>query len=147
MIHVSAERTIAAPADRVYRILADYTTHHPRILPPAFTSINVEQGGIGAGTIINFSIHMMGRTTHYHQQIQEPNPGTVLVEADLDTDLTTTFTVTPTADGCHVRMASSWTPQGVQGVIERLFAARMMTPVYETQLGLLDQYARDHPEI
>ncbi len=147
MIHVSAERDIAAPADRVYRILADYNVHHPRILPPAFTSIVVEEGGVGAGTIIRFSIKVAGRTSHYHQQIEEPDPGKVLVEADLDTDLTTTFTVTPTAEGCHVVMASAWTPHGLEGVFERGFAEHLMHPIYETQLGLLDQYARDHPEI
>ena len=51
-ISVSAEREIAAPAKRVYRILADYQQHHPRILPNAFSGFRVEEGGIGAGTVI-----------------------------------------------------------------------------------------------
>lgn len=42
---VSVERDIAAPADRVYRIIADYRHHHPHILPPGITDLVVEDGG------------------------------------------------------------------------------------------------------
>src|SRR5207244_185934 len=35
-LRVAAERTIEAPPDQVYGVLADYQQHHPRILPPAF---------------------------------------------------------------------------------------------------------------
>ncbi len=147
MIRISAEREIAAPADRVYRIIADYVNHHPHILPPAFTRIEVEEGGVGAGTVIRFSIKMAGRTTSFHQRILEPEPGRVLVEDDLDTDLATTFTVTPAGTGCQVRMESAWTPKGLQGLVERLMAPRMMQPMYAEELALLDRYAREHPEI
>ncbi len=146
MIRILAERDIAAPADRVYRILADYNSHHPHILPPAFTSLIVEEGGVGAGTVIRFTIKAGGRTTAYHQQILEPEPGRVLIEDDLDTDLATTFTVTPTATGCHVRMESVWTPHGLQGLVERLLAPRMLRPIYLQELALLEQYAQDHPD-
>jgi hypothetical protein len=67
VIQISAEQHIGAPADRAYRILADYRTHHPHILPPAFTSFAVEEGGIGAGTVIRFSTRLGGRTTSFHQ--------------------------------------------------------------------------------
>jgi uncharacterized protein YndB with AHSA1/START domain len=147
VIQIQAEREIAAPAERVYRILADYTTHHSRILPPAFTSLVVEEGGVGAGTVIRFAIRLAGRTTTFHQIVKEPEPGRVLVEDDLDTDLATSFTVTPTANGCRVNMDSAWTPRGLQGVFERLFAARMMTPVYEEELRLLDHYAREQTDV
>jgi uncharacterized protein YndB with AHSA1/START domain len=36
-LRVTAEREIAAPAETVYRCIADYQTHHPRFLPPAFS--------------------------------------------------------------------------------------------------------------
>ncbi len=41
-ISVSVEGLVAAPAEQVYRILADYRRHHPRILPPAFSGFAVE---------------------------------------------------------------------------------------------------------
>jgi uncharacterized protein YndB with AHSA1/START domain len=147
MIRISAKREIAAPADRVYRIIADYVNHHPKILPPAFTSIEVEEGGVGAGTVVRFSIKVAGRTTSFHQRILEPEPGRVLVEDDLDTDLATTFTVTPTGAGSSVTIESAWTPKGLQGLVERLMAPRLMRPIYEQELELLDRYACDHPDI
>jgi uncharacterized protein YndB with AHSA1/START domain len=147
VIRIVAERDISAPVDRVYRIIADYVNHPPHILPPAFTSIEVEEGGAGAGTVIRFSIKVAGRTTSFHQRILEPEPGRVLVEDDLDGDLATTFTVTPVEEGCHVGMQLAWTPKGLQGLIERLFAPRTMTPIYEKELALLDRYAREHPDI
>jgi uncharacterized protein YndB with AHSA1/START domain len=70
--HVAAERRIDAPAERVYRLLADYTTHHPRILPPAFLEFRVEQGGMGAGTVHSFRLTAGGRAVCVWS---EPPPG------------------------------------------------------------------------
>ncbi len=72
-ISVSAEREIAAPAERVYRILADYQHHHPRILPDAFSDFSVEQRGVGAGTIIRFQVTVGGRTESYHSGSRSRN--------------------------------------------------------------------------
>lgn len=146
-VSVTVERDIAAPAERVYRILRDYRDHHPRILPAAFTSFDVEEGGIGVGTVIRFSVKAGGRTQHYHQRVEEPEPGRVLREADIDGDLATTFTVTPDGDGCHVRIDTAWPANGIQGVIERRLAPRLLRPVYTEELANLDRYARDHPDI
>ena len=147
MIRTSAERDIAAPAERVYRILSDYSTHHRHILPTAFTSFEVEQGGIGVGTVIRYSLRAGGRTFNYHQRIEEPEPGRVLVEQDLDSDLATSFTVTPTAEGCRVKIETTWTSTGIKGFVERFAAPRMLKPIYAAELDLLDQYARAHPEL
>ena len=48
----SAERVIDAPADVVYRCLADYTHRHRpgAFLPPAFSNQEVLSGGVGDGT-------------------------------------------------------------------------------------------------
>ena len=34
---------VAAPADLVYRLIADFDRHHPRFLPPAFSEFRVEE--------------------------------------------------------------------------------------------------------
>lgn len=146
-IEASAERAIAAPADRVYRILADYRQHHPAILPDAISDLTVEEGGVGAGTVIRFRTTMAGRSQHYHQRVEEPDPGRVLVERDVDGDLATTFTVTPTPEGSHVRIATRWTSSGLRGMIERLLAPRFLQAVYADELERLDRYTREHPEI
>jgi len=142
-VRIAAQRNIYAPADRVYRIIADYRNHHPHILPPAFSNYSVEEGGVGAGTVIRFSVRAGGRTTAYHQRVEEPEPGRVLVERAIDGDLATTFTVAPAGDGCRVEIETRWTPRGVQGVAERMFAPRLMRPLYEDELARLDRYAQE----
>src|SRR5690349_9676946 len=54
----SAERVIDAPADVVYRCLADYTHHHRPggFLPPAFSNQEVLSGGVGDGTVIRLNV-------------------------------------------------------------------------------------------
>jgi hypothetical protein len=142
-VSVSARREIAAPADRVYRILANYRDHHPRILPPAFSGLTVEEGGIGEGTVIRFDVSLAGRRQTYHQRIEEPEPGRVLRERDISGHQATTFTVEPVGSGCRVIIETTWAPQGIRGIVERLLAPRMLRPLYEDELSRLDAYARE----
>ena len=58
-ITVSANLPVAP--ERAYAVLADYLDGHRRILPPQFTEMTVEQGGIGAGTIIRCQMTAFGR--------------------------------------------------------------------------------------
>lgn len=146
-IHVSANRLIAAPAERVYRILADYRQHHPRILPPAFSGFSVEQGGVGTGTVIRFNVSIGGRTQGYHQRVDEPEPGRVLRESDIDGDGHTRFTVTPVGTESHVSIETTWRSSGLRGLVERLVAPRLLRPLYRNELDRLDIYARDHGDL
>ena len=142
-IHVSAERTIGAPADRVYGYIRDYREHHPRILPPAFSALQIEEGGIGAGTVFRVAITAAGRTRRYHLRVAEPEPGRVLTESDLDSSLVTTFTVLPEGERCRVRIESRWQgAPGIAGFFERLFAPLAAGRLYAAELKRLDQYAR-----
>ena len=75
---VSAEGTVEAPADTVYRYIADMREHHPRFLPPAFSGFRVESGG----TVTRFTLTAGGRTREYRAMIAEPEPGRVLTESD-----------------------------------------------------------------
>lgn len=145
-IHVSAERSIAAPPARVYACLADYRRHHPRILPPAFSDFKVEEGGIGAGTVISFTLTAGGRRRHSRMRVSEPDPGHVLQEADPNSSLVTTFTVTPEGAGCRVRFDTRWQGAGgIGGLFERLFAPRLLRTLYADELNRLDEYARGLP--
>ena len=92
----SKSAEISAPADRLYGIIADYRNGHPRILPPAFTGLTVEAGGVGAGTRIRVGMRVFGRVMTFPAEITEPNPGRVLVERNLgERPSVTTFTVDP----------------------------------------------------
>ena len=107
-MRVRAEGPIAAPAEQVYRYIADYQEHHHRFLPPAFSDFQVERGGVGAGTMIRFRLSAGGRSRAYRMQVAEPAPGRVLTESDTDSSLVTTFTVTPDGDRSRVRIETAW---------------------------------------
>jgi hypothetical protein len=142
-INVSADRAIGAPADAVYRYLADMREHHPRFLPPAFEDFQVESGGVGAGTITCFRMNAGGRSREYRMEVAEPEPGRVLTESDTGSSLVTTFTVTPEGSVSLVEISTRWQGAGgIGGFFERLFAPRVMRSIYADELDRLDAYAR-----
>jgi uncharacterized protein YndB with AHSA1/START domain len=141
-VHVSAEKTIAAPAETVYGYLADMSVH-PHFLPDAFSDFQVESGGVGAGTVTRFKVTAGGRTRDYRMELSEPEPGRVLVESDTNSSLVTTFTVTPQGDSSQVQISTTWDGAGgVGGFFERIFAPRTMHGIYMDELERLDAYAR-----
>jgi uncharacterized protein YndB with AHSA1/START domain len=142
---VSAERTVGAPADEVYRYIADMREHHPRFLPSAFSDFQVESGGTGAGTVTRFKLTAGGRTREYRMTVAEPEPGRVLTESDSGSSLVTTFTVSPQGSASLVRISSAWDGAGgIGGVFERLFAPRVLRALLADELSRLDVYAREH---
>ena len=142
-ITATAERHIDAPADRIYGYIRDYRVHHPRFLPREFGPLKIEAGGTGAGTKLRFSMTVGGRTTEYRVSVEEPEPGRVLTESDPSLGLVTSFTVDQTADGCRVRIDTSWTASGVGGLMQRLFAPGVLRGIYHRELENLEAYAGD----
>jgi hypothetical protein len=138
---VAATAHINAAPERVYAIIADYRSGHPRILPDAFSGLTVERGGKGAGTIIRFQMRVLGRTQTFRAAITEPEPGQVLVETYLDSNgAITTFTVNRRADqGASDVTISTELPvrTGLLGAIERFLTTRYLRPLYLRELGLL----------
>lgn len=141
---ITAERELDAPADLLYHLLADYRTHHrpDGFLPPAFSDMEIHAGGVGAGTDVSWVTHLGSRQRPTRARITEPVPGHTLLEtAD---GLVTTFTVEPTASGARVRFETVIDDPGLQGVLTRLFAPRMLAPLYADELTRLGDYARKH---
>jgi uncharacterized protein YndB with AHSA1/START domain len=142
-INVSAERTIDAPAPAVYSYIADHREHHPNFLPPQFSDFKIESGGVGAGTIVTFKTTAGGRTRAYRMEVQEPEPGRVMVERDTNSSMVTTWTVTPEGDHSRVHLETEWEGAGgIGGFFERTFAPRVMRGIYNDELGRLNEYAR-----
>jgi len=142
-VEASAERTIDAPTGQVYGYLADMH-QHPRFLPPAFSDFQVEEGGVGAGSVTRFAVTAGGRTRSYRMRVTEPEPGRVLVESDTNSSLVTTFNVEPRDGKSLVRISTSWDGAGgIGGFFERTFAPRAMHRIYLDELERLDAYARD----
>jgi uncharacterized protein YndB with AHSA1/START domain len=141
-LRVSAERSIAAAPETVYTSLADME-QHKWFLPPAFSEFRVESGGFGAGTVTRFKVSAGGRSREYRMRVDEPQPGRVLTESDMNSSLVTTFTVTPEARGSRVRISTEWDGAGgVGGFFERLLAPRVMQRIYTDELDRLNDYAR-----
>jgi len=144
-IRISRSRTMAAPPEAVYRILADYRDGHPSILPrPPFGELVVERGGVGAGTVIRYDVTSFGKRRTSRAEISEPAPG-VLVETVSESRLVTTFTVAPAATGSHVTIETVWTTPGIGGWIERLLAPGYLRKVYDAELEILDRVSAQGP--
>ncbi len=140
-----AEAVISAPAERAYRAIADFRGEHSKFLPPAFSRFQVEEGGVGAGTIVSFRMTVGGRSRDYRSAVTEPEPGRVLTESDLNSSAVTTFTVAPERgdEHCRVRIETTWQGAGgVGGFFERLFAPRVLRRLYADELGRLEAYLR-----
>jgi len=144
---LSASKLISSPAQRIYGLIADYRNGHPRILPkPYFVSLEVEQGGYGAGTIINFQMQLMGRIQTFHSTITEPKPGHILVETDMNTGAVTTFTVDPRLDDQEAFVTITTTtnvPDGIVGKIQGWLTTRLLSPIYEKELDQLAAVAKE----
>jgi hypothetical protein len=141
---LSAERLMDAPPDVIYHCIADYSEHHrpEGFLPPAFTDFIIDRGGVGAGTELRWVVDIGGRRRTVTASISEPVPGHTLVETG--SGIETVFTVEPTDGGTRVRFDTTIEERGFQGILNRLFAARLLGPVYADELGRLDAYAKAH---
>jgi uncharacterized protein YndB with AHSA1/START domain len=150
-IHFEAASEIHAPTATVWDILTDYRNGHPRILPPAFSGIQIESGGKGAGTVYSYSFHAAGTTRHIRHEVREPEPGHILVESAPGDPTTTTFTLTPTADGAHTHLLITTdltTQPGLTGTLTRLLApllAPTMRGIYLDEMQRLDDLAQRWP--
>ncbi len=141
-VNATAERTIDAPAERVYGYLADMH-QHPHFLPPEFSDFQVEEGGVGAGTVTRFAVTAGGRSRNYRMRVSEPEPGRTLVESDANSSLVTTFNVEPRDGRSVVRISTSWDgASGIGGFFERTFAPKAMRRIYLDELDRLNAYAQ-----
>jgi uncharacterized protein YndB with AHSA1/START domain len=140
----SAERTIDAPAQDVYRYLADMQLHS-QFLPPPFYDFNVVEGGVGTGSVVEYKIDYAGGVRTLRMEVTEPEPGRTLVQADTnDSGLVTTFTVTPQGEQALVSITSGFDGEsGVMGVIQRIIAPRRLHRAYVRELARIDAYARE----
>lgn len=142
LIEATSSIGVRAAPETVYGIIADYRNGHPRILPPQyFGSLVVEQGGVGAGTRIRFTMTVAGKTREAVADVEEPKPGKVLVERGVSDNFVTTFTVQPEGPGCFVTIRTSWERGGLQGLVERFMAPAYMTRIFTAELQLLKQVA------
>src|SRR3954464_11344256 len=135
-IEVAEEGAVGAPAELTYRLIAD-DTHHQRFLPDSFSDFQTLEGGVGAGTVHRFKVAAgPGRSREMTMRVDEPEPGRVITESDVDSSMITTFTVTPAGAGCRVGIETTWDGAGGDGgFFEGPFAPRMMRRALVDGLG------------
>ena len=142
---VTVSAVIPARRDRVYALIANYHDGHPRIIPKQFSGMVVEQGGIGAGTVIRFQVSVFGRKQTFRAAITEPEPGRVLVETDLDANgAITTFTVDqgPAPADSRVTISTELRVRtGFLGILEKALSTLLLRPMYVRELENLSRVA------
>jgi len=142
---ITASAVIPARRDRVYALIANYHDGHPRIIPKQFSGLVVEQGGIGAGTVIRFQMSVLGRKQTFRAAVTEPEPGRVLVETDLDANgAITTFTVDqgPAPADSRVTISTELRVRtGFLGILEKAFSTLLLRPIYVRELENLSRVA------
>jgi len=142
---ITASAIIPARRERVYSLLANYSDGHPRILPKQFTSLVVEEGGVGAGTVIRVQMSFLGKKQTYRAAISEPEPGRVLVERNLQANSwVTTFTVSPGSAPADSNVTISTelpVRAGLPGKVERMLSTLLLRPMYVKELENLARVA------
>lgn len=146
MIHVEASEVINARPEKLYAIVRDYRVGHQAILPrPYFTSMVVEEGGVGAGTVIRVKMKVMGQDFDYHMDVAEPEPGRVISETDRITGQRSTFTFEPLNGGTQTRVTIATRAKGsagLRGVMEKLFVPSVTRRIFRQELRQLADYAQ-----
>jgi hypothetical protein len=143
---VSASKIINAPAGQIYNLIADYREGHTAILPKSyFSALEVEEGGYGEGTVIRYQMRILGRTRSFRARITEPDPGCTLLETDLNSNISTSFTVWSIGHRNHARV-TIMTVLKHHGLVEGFLARIFLTYVYRQELELLARVMKNHEQ-
>src|SRR5579884_3786956 len=141
-VTAQSKREIKAPPQKSSAALIDYQNTRPAMLTPNFLDYTVEKGGVGEGTEISYRLQAGGRERPYRMQVTETVKGQTVTEKDLNSSLSTTWTLTPMQGGraTKVQVTTSWEgASGVGGFFERTFAPMGLRRIYDQMLSQLAQ--------
>jgi hypothetical protein len=140
-VRAVASRQIGASAQAVFDALADYAEVRPKILPAQYSGYAVREGGVGAGTVASWRFAATERRTRdVVARVAQPGPLT-LVEADENSSMRTTWTVSGQGGVALVTVETVWNGAGgVGGFFERLFAPGGLVRIHEQVLAGLAAY-------
>jgi hypothetical protein len=149
-IHVKSEQVVDAPPEKVYSALKDYRQKRPHILTPNFLDYQVEQGGVGKGTVIDYRLKAGGRERPYRMHVDETVRDRVLTERDTNSSLITRWTLLPLKGGrkTQVSLTSEWEGgSGIGGFFERTFAPMGLRRIYASMLSMLARSMQPEEQI
>lgn len=148
-IHTEYSAVIDARPEDIYAVIRDYNVGHRAILPkPYFTGMDIEKGGVGAGTIVLVHMEVFGNKRTFRHVVSEPEPNRLLVEQDENLGVTSQFLVEPiNVEQSRVTIIADARPQpGFVGIMERLMNPPIMRRIFKEELQNLADYLReDHP--
>lgn len=139
-IHVKSEQVVDAPPEKVYATLKDYKHKRPHMLTPNFLDYQVEQGGVGKGTVIDYRLKAGGRERPYRMHVDETVRDRLLTERDTNSSLINRWTLLPMKGGrkTQVSLTSEWEGgSGIGGFFERTFAPMGLRRIYASMLSML----------
>jgi hypothetical protein len=138
-VESTTQRVVEAEAERVYDALADYAGTRKALLPEQFSEYEVREGGSGAGTVVHWKLQATSkRIRDCLFDVTAPTAGQ-LVEADRNSSMVTTWTVTPAGPGrSKVVTTTTWDGAGgIGGFFERTFAPKGLGRIYDEVLAKL----------
>lgn len=141
--NVKSSAKMSQPASKIYAAIADYKQHHPQFLPKNyFKKLEIESGGIGAGTLFKAEMEVYGSKSSFRMKVSEPNPGQVIAETDVESGTVTSFTVLPiTTESATVTIATTWQrPTGLKSWLESSIRKFVMKRIYKEELQLMEKY-------
>ncbi|MFC9994744.1 SRPBCC family protein [Nocardia sp. NPDC127526] len=124
MGQVSASSSIVVTADpkRTLDAIADYESVRPRILSPHYRDYKVVEGGVGAGTVAEWTLQATEKRVRNVRAAVSVSDSMV-TERDSNSSMVTTWTVTPSGTGALVTVRTSWKGAGgIGGIFEGIFA-------------------------
>lgn len=140
-VRAVTSRQINVSAQVVFDALADYASVRPKILPEQYSGYVVREGGVGAGTVVSWRLAATRRRSReVLARVSQPAVLT-LVEADENSSLRVTWTVSGQADVALVTVEVVWSgARGVGGFFERRFAPKGMNRIHDQVLAGLAVY-------
>ncbi len=129
-VTASSSITLSATPERALAAIGDYATVRPRILPEQYRDYRVVEGGVGAGTIAEWTLQATSkRSRQVRADVQVV--GNVITETDANSSMVTTWTVTPSGTGATVVLQTRWAGAGgIGGIFEGIFAPRGLQQIY-----------------
>lgn len=93
--------------------------------------------------MISVTVTLQGGARQMRMAVSEPEPGRVMVETDEAKKTVTRFTVDPSEGGSTVTIDTRLPRSGgLRGLIESLFAPRMLRAPYAKELDRVAEYLR-----
>ncbi|MFC9892992.1 SRPBCC family protein [Nocardia sp. NPDC127579] len=121
-VSASSSIVVAADAQRVLDAIADYKTVRPRILSSHYRDYQVLEGGVGAGTVAEWTLQATDTRSRDVRAVVSV-ADSIVTERDKNSSMVNTWTVTPDGSGAQVTLRTTWQGAGgVKGIFEGIFA-------------------------